>query len=281
VVRAPRFGRDLPPELVDDAARALIDLAHAVGALRLHVEIFEPDSFARERLMARFRRAGFKPSPVTRSYERTILIDLAGTEEELLASFHSTCRQNIRVFARRALECHPIIDESLAPRMDELSRSAMFRTGGAYAALDWPALIRFARDEPSRASFIGVFRGAQRDAAALIGFVLGIRHDDVVEYAEAASARPPDLRAPILYAPAWELMRWGMGHGARWFDFGGVSGSRGHELIDRTAGIARFKRYFKASATRVGSELVFAPQTGLDAAARLASASIGAVRRLA
>jgi hypothetical protein len=282
VVRAIRLGRDLDPALATDVGKALIELAHRSLALRLHVEVFEPEAFARERLVADLRRHGFQIAASSRRYERSVLIDLrpADPEEALLSTFHHTCRRHIRAFAKRGLICRAVADPEFAGRLRELTDETLARTGGTPDPTDWQSVIRFIREEPSRAVLLGVFRPDRSGVDALVGYVLGYRHDDTVEYSHAASARMSDLNAPLLYAPTWALMRWGRANGATWFDFGGVSTTRPH-VVDPTAGINTFKRYFHAQATTVGCELVYAPTSGLDLAARAASASYRALRELA
>jgi hypothetical protein len=278
LIRLSRVSGSLPKDAIPALARALVELAHRNSALRLFVEIFEPDAFARERLVAGLRREGIMPRGTSRFYARTILIDLRESEEALLASFHATCRRHIKALAKHDLSCRPITDVSLAGRLDKLTYETMARTGGWYESMNWEEIIRYGTHEPEKAKLLGVFRHDREGEEALVGYVMGYRHGDIVEYAFAGSTR--ELKVPLLYAPTWELMRWGRRHGATSFDFGGVSSELSADA-GATAGIGDFKRYFSTDVAEVGTELCHVPSAGLDVAARAAAFAASAVKRLA
>jgi hypothetical protein len=154
----------------------------------------------------------------------------------------------------------------------------MLRTGGSFEETDWAAVMQFIASEPGRACLLGVFRPDCEGPDALVGFVFGVRHGDTVEYDIAASARLPDLRVPLLYAPTWEVMRWGKREGAQWFDFGGITaGSK--DSGDPTGGISDFKRYFSPVSIPVGEELVHTPSARLSSAEHLASSALASIKR--
>ena len=277
ILRSPRFGYGLEPAAADAACAALADLARRVSPLRLHVELYAPEPEVRASLPESLARAGFVREPAARSYERTILIDLRPAEEQVLASFHRTCRQNIRGLAKYGLECRAIDDPSLAGRMNALVSEAMTRTAGPQLAEDWGAWLALIRARPDLAHLVGVFRNDASGPDALVGLVLGLRHGDMVEYSVAASTRIPGSRAPILYAPTWRLMQWGRSVGATTFDFGGVTAGT-VRTADPVGGISDFKRSFGGSIVEVGGEFVLEPSPWRSALARAISAAAGIIR---
>ncbi|MGI8497953.1 MAG: hypothetical protein ACR2OG_10285 [Gemmatimonadaceae bacterium] len=258
--------------------RGFIELAHAASALRLNVEIYEPDVDARQNLIDSLGSYGFTRLESPRSYAQTVLIDLRPPEHELLTSFHPTCRKNIKAFAKHGLQCLPVNAALHVERLNELVGEAMSRTGGDSFAVDWMGLAKLIETDQTSACLLGAFRCDVDGPEALIGIVLGLRHGDVVEYSVAASARVPEVRAPLLYEPTWSLFRWAKKQGASWFDFGGVTlGSK--ESGDPLGGISDFKRYFSANVVEVGAELVYTPSNRQAVMARWISRTARAARK--
>ena len=263
IIRFHRFGRGLTPAHREAALDVIVEFATIGNALRLHVSLYEPDAASRHALIQGLTRRRFRLAPYRESYRETVLIDLRESEEALLRSFHAKTRRDIRALGKAGLTCREITDPAFAPRMNALLAISMARTGGRFVPTIWDDVMRFIDREPSRAVLIGVFRTDSDGPESLVGYVLGYRHGDTLEYGLAACARLADIRAPLLYAPTWELMRWGKRQGAEWFDFGGVTpGSRASG--DPAGGISDFKRYFRSDITSVGEELVFTPSPRLS-----------------
>lgn len=238
-----------------DVTRRIVALACARRALRIHVELFDIDPQRRERLATALREQGFTRSTAPRRYARTIRVDLAPSEEDLLAGFHATCRRHIRTFHKKGLRVAPVTDPELSPRLQSLLEESMRRTRGHAGYHDWPAFMSFVEQHPNRALLLGAFRGDIGGPEALVGYVVGLRHADAVEYATAASTRLDSLKVPFLYAPAWELIRWARSTGASWFDFGGVI-PVDSPADDPRRGISEFKRLFSEDEVDVGDEYI-------------------------
>jgi lipid II:glycine glycyltransferase (peptidoglycan interpeptide bridge formation enzyme) len=127
---------------------------------------------------------------------------------------------------------------------------------------------------------VGLFRTDREGPEALLAFAWGCAHGDQVEYNAAASTRNPEVRLPMAYALAWDLMRWGKSTGAEQFDFGGITaGTHGEE--DRLGGISDFKRYFTTMEREVGAEWVLEPRPLRAAVASAVSAGAAWASRLA
>src|SRR5207249_11101081 len=104
----------------------------------------------------------------------------------------------------------------------------------------------------------------------LLAFAWGCHHGDHAHYDAAASTRHTDLKLPLGYALAGDLIRWSKQNGATWFDFGGVTtGSRTCGDADPVGGISDFKRYFSKNIIEVGDEWVLEPRSIRAALARI------------
>ena len=114
---------------------------------------------------------------------------------------------------------------------------------------------------------MGLFRQPGSGPEALLAFGWACHHGDHAEYCTTASTRIPGSRLPLTHPLAWDLIRWAREHGARWFDFGGVSAG-GLASADPLGGISDFKRSFSRQIETVGSEWVFEPRPGRARVAR-------------
>ena len=279
IVRVHRVRAETDATVLACIDVALARIAARERALRVHVDLSDGDTQRRHVLAEWLSGCGFTKSAAPRQYERTIFINLERTEQELLASFHPTCRRHIRAFSKAPLQCELLTDTQLASELHALDVETMTRTGGSLNSIDWRNMLAFVADHPDQAVLLGVKRTDTDGERALVGYVLGVRHGDTVEYRRAASTRLADLRAPLLYMPTWELMCWGMRRGARWFDFGGIGDGSYHTGV-ATGGISDFKRYFSSEVTEVGFEMVRAPSRLMEALARAVSGGGALVHRL-
>jgi hypothetical protein len=238
--------------------------------LRLHVELFMPDSDSRHAAGEACLRLGFVPVARPRCYESTILMDLTPPPEEIFASLTKTARQNVRAAGKQGLAVRRI-EAAFAPRLNQLLSETFARTGGHVRRENWPAIVRFCNDHPDQARLIGLFDDRPGTTEPLLAFALALNHGAYCEYATAASTRLTDVRVSLAYAPAWDLIQWARQSGARWFDFGGVTAGRAGSG-DPLGGISDFKRYFSKDTVEVGAEFV------LEARPRLATVARSAAR---
>ena len=269
ILRVERLGGSLRPEGYQAAMEALAWVARQQRrVLRLHVEVFAPDPSTRSGLGAEAGRVGMKPSPVPRCYGPTTLIDLSRDPAAILAGFNSTARQNIRAVGKHPVEVRAVTEPGLAVRLNDLLRDTMQRTGGTFRAREWEGILAYSRDHPDRSRVVGLFRTGQTGPQSLIAYAWGCFHGDHVQYSTAATVRSPDIRMPMAYCLAWDLMQWGHGCGARYFDFGGITeGSQGG--TDPLGGISDFKRYFKGTPATVGEEWILEPHPAAAAVNRM------------
>lgn len=269
ILRVERLGGNLHPEACRAVMAALATVARQQRrVLRLHVEVFAPDPSIRGQLGAAAREAGMTASRVPRCYGPTTLIDLTREPAAILAGFNATARQNIRAVTKYPVEVRAVTDPALAGRLNELLRDTMHRTGGTFHAREWEGILRYSGDHPDRSRVVGLFRTDQTGPQTLIAYAWGCCHGDHVQYSTAATVRSPDIRMPLAYCLAWDLMQWGHRCGARCFDFGGITeGSQGG--TDPLGGISDFKRYFKGTPATVGEEWVLEPSPAAAAVNRM------------
>jgi hypothetical protein len=273
LLRVRRLGGSTDPNALRAGIHAAVGLARTrARVLRLSLELFLPDAAARAAISAECVAIGFAPAAVKRTYEETIIIDVQPAGDKLFASLTKTGRQNIRAVDRNPVALRTIADDTLAPRLEALLAETMARTGGGPRPMDWPRIIAFCERHPRAARLVGLFDERPGIGEPLLAFALAYNHGDYAEYATAASTRQTDLRMPLAYGLAWDLMLWSKTAGACWFDFGGVTRGTA-DSGDALGGISDFKRYFSRTAVQVGAEFDIEPRT-LPAAMAKASVSV-------
>ena len=277
ILRAERMGECAPPEALHAGVLAVRALARAHAALRLEVELFVPDAAVRARMGEALAAAGFQPRPL-RLYRDTLAVDLRPDEAGIFASLHATARRHVRAVAKHPVEVREVVEPAYAERMNDLLRETMERTGGEFQPTDWRRMIAFCAANPELARLTGLVRTDVQGPEALVAYALGLNHGTHAEYSVAASTRSTPLRIPMAYALAWELMRWGKGVGATWFDFGGVTPGEHGTGEDPTGGISDFKRYFTRDVVRVGELWSHEPHPIRAVLARGASSAAGWLR---
>ena len=276
--RVERLGASGLPSHVPALAAALRDTAHALPRLlRLHAEVVTREPAVAAAWADALAAAGFRPAATPRIYDRTLVLDLAPGEDALLRGFSKSTRRDVRVTERLPLAVRPIDDPALAPRLHALMAESFARTGAAYVPVDWPGIMAFSARHPALSRLVGLFHVERTGPEALLGLAWSGHHGDHAHYDAGASTRHTDVKAGIAYPLLWDVVRWAAAHGARWFDFGGVT--RGSVASDDAlGGISDFKRAFTKDVVRVGQEWVYEPSTLL---ARTAESLGGLARRVA
>jgi hypothetical protein len=259
LLRVERFGASVDPAAYEATLEALARIAgQRSRILRMYVELFSPSPHVLARLAAAARRAGMEPSSTPRGYGATSLIDLTGETPAILAGFNPTARRHIRAVAKHPVAVRPVTDPALIPRMHDLLRDTLHRTGGTYEPREWEGILRYSSDHPESSRVVGLFRTDRSGPESLIAYAWGCLHGDHAQYSTAASSRPADLRMPMAYCLAWDLMEWARSSGAKYFDFGGITdGSQGSD--DPLGGISDFKRYFNGQTASVAEEWTVEP----------------------
>ena len=192
------------------------------------------------------RRSAFNIQP-----PRTLVVDVRGAEDEILARMKQKCRYNIRLAEKKGVSVRPWADIAA---FHALIRVTGGRDGFAVHSLDY---YRRAYDlfYPQGACELLLAEHAGQPLAALMVFRRGAR----AWYLYGASNDLERNRMPT-YLLQWEALRWAKGHGAQEYDLWGVPDEDEATLEanfekrkDGLWGVYRFKRGF-------GGELRRAPQ---------------------
>lgn len=246
--------------------------------LRLEVSVIARSREFRRSLAARLASAGFGPNPTPRTYDHTLVLDL-GPEHEMLAALSRQTRRNVRGVERQPLAVRPITDSALVPRMAELMRETLARTGGHYKPFDWGGAMRVSTTIPERSRLVGMFRTDLTGPEALLAFSWGMHHGDHAVYDAGASTRATGGRTAVAYPLLWDLITWAGRGRAKWFDFGGVSRQEAG-APDPLAGISDFKRSFSRQVEEVGDEYILDMAPMRNNVARVIGGSVRALRSL-
>ena len=266
---------------LDAGLRTVLRYARADrSVLRVHVEAFALESQARLRTSELLARHGFVRVEASRTYERTLVVDLSKSEADLLAGFHKNARQGIRNIARHPVALTVADSVALAPRLQQLSDETRARTQGESRPLDWRSIIRMSTDAPQLSRIAILKRTDQDGPNAVLAFAWGCVHGPVAEYSESGSARPDAMKVSTSYALLWDLMSWARRSGAGIFDLGGIT-SGGTNSDDPLGGISDFKRRFSQTEVAAGQEWQLEPHPARAVAARIISGSAGFIRSVA
>lgn len=261
ILRVERFAAATGDEGRRVGIWSLLRLAHGIPrVLRAHLQVYSHDSAHRQSVADAAEQLGFFRASVITPYRRTVVKDLTPSEEEIFASFSSSCRRNIREPSKKNFEVREVVNLRYAARCQELLDASYGRTGTTAPKLDWRAYIEMAGANPELFTIIGTFQPGVDGPEALVAFGCGRHCGEYAEYSTAASARLPDSNVALTYAPVWELMKWARANGASLFDLGGISEGGEEDPDDPLGGISDFKRYFTDDVVEVGDEWMIEPR---------------------
>lgn len=281
IVRVPRVGASLPPEMADAAIGSLVEsVLEDRRTLRVHFEAFSPSPLRRDELAVVLQGHGFARLPQVTNYEYTLATDLGGRDNAThLASLSQGVRQNIRALTKFPVELRVVRDETHSQRMNALLAETLARTDARHVEQDYSSMIRLALAEPGVARLVGLYRtDGVAGSDALIAFALGLNNVDHVAYDIGASARVPEFKNVSLgYPLLWDLISWARDLGAAWFDYGGVP-ARESEGEERLGRISDFKRRFEKNMVRVSDEWTFTPHPMRASAAGIVSRAVKLLR---
>lgn len=210
------------------------------------------------RVASTLRRLGFRPESAPRYYEESLVIALNRNENEILRSFSSTTRNELRQWSKRPVDLRPIRDARYVNRLNDITQETWSRTNGRYVRRAWEQRIALCNQLPRQARLVGLFRAGRDDSDALLAYAWGCAHGDHAHYDDAGSTRVTDINVSLISPLLWDLIRWAKDQECGWFDMGGtLPESAGRD--DPRAGIDRFKRRFSKDITRIGSEWILEP----------------------
>lgn len=200
--------------------------------------------------------AGFRPTSAGRRY-RTILLDVARSEDAIRAGLHAKWRNHLRRAEKAGLTVTASTHAEAFERF-----LAMFETFVARKGFDdiGPVDVHRAvqRDAPEADRFV-VF-AAERDGRAIAAHVASFRGDTGV-YVLGATL-PEALECDAAYLLAWRAILAARAAGCAWYDLGGID-------PDENPGVHHFKE--RIGGADVSAAGPFEASSGLRARAVLAA----------
>jgi len=203
-----------------------------------------------EAIGAALRAAGFRPSAQTVQPPRTVLLDITGDEESILAAMKQKTRYNIRLSTKKEVTVRE------GTRADLASFNAMMQVTGRRDGfgVHAPDYYRRAYDlfAPSGRAALLIASYAGRDLAGVMVFAVG----KTAWYFYGASTDEERQRMPT-YAVQWEAIRWARARGCTVYDLWGIpdadQATLEAEFEKRQGdlwGVYRFKRGFGGRVVR-------------------------------
>ena len=210
----------------------------------------EPDCPADPAFTDRLATLGFRPSPQTVQPPRTILIDIARTDDDILAAMHPKTRYNIRLAAKKDV----IVREAQAsdlPAFNALMQTTGERDGFAVHSAEYYEAV-FRLFVPTGQAQLLVATYQDQVIAGIFVFAQGNR----AWYFYGASGEAERQRMPN-YALQWAGIQWAKARGCSAYDLWGVPDEdeatlEAHYLDrhDDLWGVYRFKRGFGGQLVR-------------------------------
>lgn len=227
-------------DMVSAICAAMDVVAHDHRAVFLKIEPDEEDTPA---LRETLGRTGFRPSPQTVQPPRTVLLDITGTEADILARMNQGTRRKIRLAAQRDIAVRRGGPRDVASYV-ALAQQTGQRDGFGVHSPEYyrKAYELFAPDHAVllMASFDG------KDIAGLMAFMQG----KSAWYLYGASSNEERERMPN-HALQWEAIRWARERGCATYDLWGIPDedeatleARFQNRRDGLWGVYGFKRGF-------------------------------------
>lgn len=184
---------------------------------------------------------------------RTIVIDLRGTEDEILGRMKSKTRYNIRLAGRKGVTVRKWDDVDAFYEMMQVTGGR--DEFGIHAKAYYQRAYELFVPSGSAELFVAEYEG--NPLAAVMVFISGNR----TWYMYGASNNRERNRMPT-YLVQWEAMRWAKERGAALYDLYGVpdeeEGTLEDEFLERSEGlwgVYRFKRGFGGEVKRAAQAL--------------------------
>ncbi len=196
---------------------------------------------------------GFRPSPHSIQPRRTVVINLQGSEEELLARMKQKTRYNIGLAEKKGVIVRPWEDiAGFSKMMDVTAARDEF---GVHSEAYYRKAHELFHSAGTCELLVAEYEG--KPLAALMAFARGPR----AWYFYGASTNEERNRMPT-YLLQWEAMRWARAKGCTEYDLWGVPDEDESQLeaqfearSDGLWGVYRFKRGFGGTVKRAASAI--------------------------
>lgn len=199
------------PVQVTSLLTVLRQEARSHGAAFLKIEPDLADTPANQNLLTRY---GFRPSPHTIQPRSTLVLDLSGTEEEILARMKSKWRYNIRLAQRKGVTVRALQAPDL-PIFHELMQTTAQRNDFAVHSSAYYAAAFELFDREQAAFLLAEFEG--EPLAAVVVMAVGAQ----AWYPWGASGNRHRNLMPN-HALHWAAICWARQRGARRYDLWGI-----------------------------------------------------------
>lgn len=228
------------PEALPPTLEALEDAARARRAIFLKLEPDLPDDPEHARTLAGL---GFRPSPQTVQPRRSLVLDLNGAEDDVLARMKQKTRYNVRLAAKKDVAARVATSLADVDAFNALMQATGERDRfGVHAPEYYRAAYELFAPAGQCALVLAEWQG--EPLAGVMAFALGPR---AWYFYGASSDRERQRMAP--YLAQWGAIHWARARGAQWYDLWGVPDEdeaaleAGFEArSDGLWGVYRFKR---------------------------------------
>jgi lipid II:glycine glycyltransferase (peptidoglycan interpeptide bridge formation enzyme) len=234
-------------ELADEWLRGLERPLKRNRSILLKIE---PDRVDDPAFVQRLRALGFRPSLQTVQPQRSIVVNVARSDDEILAAMHQKTRYNIRLAAKKDMMVREAEENDL-PAFNALMQTTGTRDGFAvHSAEYYAAAYRLFVPTGQAKLFVATYE--ERVIAGIFVFAQG----DRAWYFYGASGEAERQRMPN-YALQWAGIQWARSRGCKEYDLWGVPDedeatleAQYLERHDDLWGVYRFKRGFGGKLTR-------------------------------
>jgi lipid II:glycine glycyltransferase (peptidoglycan interpeptide bridge formation enzyme) len=241
----------IPKGPIGDSSEALWAEVDALCRSRRAVFLkVEPDAWEGEYASEHLRAAGFRPSPHDIQPRQTIVLDIRGEEDDILAQMKQKTRYNIRLAVRKGVEVKPSADiETFSRMMDTTGERDAF---GVHTLAYYQRAYELLHPEGACELLVASYEGEH--LAGLMVFAHGAR----AWYFYGASTNQHRNKMPT-YMLQWAAILWAKTKGCRQYDLWGVPDEDEETLetqftqrADGLWGVYRFKRGFGGELKRSG-----------------------------
>jgi lipid II:glycine glycyltransferase (peptidoglycan interpeptide bridge formation enzyme) len=191
---------------------------------------------------------GYRVSPHSIQPPRSILVDLGGTEDQILQRMKSKTRYNIRLAAKKGISVKKLDDVNVFYEL--LANTSDRAEFGIHTLEYYQDVYNLFKSDGHTQLFLAEFEG--EPLASIMVFVYGRRS----WYFYGASSDSHREKMPT-YLIQWEAMRWAKEHGCESYDLWGVPDENLETLeenftnrSDDLWGVYRFKRGFGGDLVR-------------------------------
>jgi peptidoglycan pentaglycine glycine transferase (the first glycine) len=187
---------------------------------------------------------GYRPSPRTIQPRRTLIVDIAPPEDEILMAMKSKTRYNIRLAERKGVTVRQGTLEDLSPFYALMEETGERDAFGVHTEAYYRRAFELFAPYEQIALLIAEYQG--EPLAALMAFAVGTT---AAYISGASSSRHRNLMAP--YAVQWAAIQWARSRGCTHYDLWGIPDVDEAQLeeafterSDGLWGVYRFKRGF-------------------------------------